>query len=122
MLNAGIDAELEWQWGGGHVLSEVLGDSFRLHVDETADEQSGHTAATRPDAETQSATETSGTNLSAWISLENGTVSFFLADSAACRTVGVLVRPCPGLRTGGFPLFVTRSGLPAAGIRIFCRH
>lgn len=30
MLNFGIDAEIEWQWDGGHVPSEVLGDSFSL--------------------------------------------------------------------------------------------
>ena len=34
MLNSGIDATIEWQWDGGHVPSEVLGDSFSLYVDQ----------------------------------------------------------------------------------------
>lgn len=54
------------------------GDSFSLHVDEMVGEQRGHTAVTRPDAEIQSATETSGTNLSDWIGLDNGTGQLFL--------------------------------------------
>ena len=33
-LNAGVDAEIEWQWDGGHVPSEALGDSFSLYVDQ----------------------------------------------------------------------------------------
>lgn len=32
-LNAGTDAEIEWQWNGGHVPSEILGDSLPLYVD-----------------------------------------------------------------------------------------
>ena len=31
--NAGTDAEIEWQWDGGHVPSEILGDSLPLYVD-----------------------------------------------------------------------------------------
>ena len=33
-LNAGIDANIEWQWDGGHVPSEILGESLSLYVDE----------------------------------------------------------------------------------------
>ncbi|MEJ5171912.1 MAG: hypothetical protein WHU10_13065, partial [Fimbriimonadales bacterium] len=32
-LDAGIDATIEWQWDGGHVPGEVLGNSFALWVD-----------------------------------------------------------------------------------------
>lgn len=92
MLNAGIDAELEWQWDGGHVPSEVLGESFSLYVDEMVGEHGGGTTVTKPAAEPQTtngtATQATGTDLSAWVSLENGTVSFSLADAAAYRTAG----------------------------------
>ena len=33
-LNASVDAEIEWQWDGGHVPSEMLGNSFSLYVDQ----------------------------------------------------------------------------------------
>lgn len=33
-LNSGTDAELEWQWDGGHVPSEIFGESLALYVDE----------------------------------------------------------------------------------------
>ena len=33
-LNSGTDADIAWQWDGGHVPSEILGDSFSLYVDE----------------------------------------------------------------------------------------
>lgn len=92
MLNAGIDAELEWQWDGGHVPSEVLGSSFSLYVDEMVGEHGGGTTVTKPAAEPQTANgtaaEATGTDLSDWVSLENGTVSFSLADAAAYRTAG----------------------------------
>ncbi len=32
-LNAGTAAEVEWQWNGGHVPSEIFGDSLALYVD-----------------------------------------------------------------------------------------
>ena len=32
-LNAGVDSVIEWQWDGGHVPSEILGDSLALYVD-----------------------------------------------------------------------------------------
>ena len=32
-LNAGTDATIEWQWNGGHVPSEIFGDSLALYVD-----------------------------------------------------------------------------------------
>ena len=33
-LSAGTDTVIEWQWNGGHVPSEVFGDSFSLYVDQ----------------------------------------------------------------------------------------
>jgi hypothetical protein len=34
LLNAGVDANIEWQWDGGHVPSEILSESFALYVDQ----------------------------------------------------------------------------------------
>ena len=93
MLNAGIDAELEWQWDGGHVPSEVLGDSFSLYVDQMYGEYvDGAAAITKAAAETQTAngtaTEATGTDLTGWVSYTDGVISFSLADAAAYRTAG----------------------------------
>lgn len=93
MLNSGIDAEIEWQWDGGHVPSEVLGDSFSLYVDQMYGEYvDGATTITKAAAETQTtngtATEATGTDLTGWVSYENGEISFSLADVAAYRTAG----------------------------------
>ena len=33
-LNSGTDAKLEWQWDGGHVPSEIFGESLALYIDE----------------------------------------------------------------------------------------
>ncbi len=92
-LNAGVDAELEWQWDGGHVPSEILGDSFSLSVDQMYGKHAeGALAITKPEVETQTANgnseSASGTDISGWVSLENGEVSFTLADAAAYRTAG----------------------------------
>ena len=92
-LNAGVDAELEWQWNGGHVPSEVLGDSFSLYVDQMYGKYvDGAVSVTKPEAKKQTAngaSETpSGTDISSWVSTENGKVSFSLADVAAYRTAG----------------------------------
>lgn len=93
MLNAGIDATIEWQWDGGHVPSEVLGDSFSLYVDQMYGEYvNGAAAITKAAAESQTvngtATEATGTDLTGWVSYEDGTISFSLADAAAYRTAG----------------------------------
>ena len=92
-LNAGVDADLEWQWNGGHVPSEVLGDSFSLYVDQMYGKYvEGAVSVTKPEAEKQTTngdSETdSGTDISSWVSMENGEVSFSLADIAAYRTAG----------------------------------
>lgn len=93
MLNSGIDATIEWQWDGGHVPSEVLGDSFSLYVDQMYGEYvDGAATITKAAAETQTtngtATEATGTDLTGWVSYENGEISFSLADAAAYRTAG----------------------------------
>lgn len=92
-LNAGVDAELEWQWNGGHVPSEVLGDSFSLYVDQMYGAYvGGAVSITKPEAEKQTVNgdseSASGTDISSWVSMENGEVSFSLADAAAYRTAG----------------------------------
>ena len=93
MLNSGIDAEIEWQWDGGHVPSEVLGDSFSLYVDQMYGEYvDGAATITKAAAEPQTtngtATEATGTDLTSWVSLTDGQVSFSLAEAAAYRTAG----------------------------------
>ncbi len=94
-LNHGTDAVIEWQWDGGHVPSETLGNSLALYVDTMYGEHvSGAVSIARPEAEKQTANGTSesasGTDLSAWVSLsEDGTVSFSLADlMTSYRTKG----------------------------------
>jgi len=92
-LNAGVDAELEWQWNGGHVPSEVLGDSFSLYVDQMYGEYvNGAVSIAKPEAEKQTTNgdseAASGTDISSWVSMENGEVTFSLADAAAYRTAG----------------------------------
>ncbi|MCD7732202.1 MAG: hypothetical protein LUH56_02015 [Oscillospiraceae bacterium] len=93
MLNAGIDCNIEWQWDGGHVPSEILGDSFALYVDEMYGEYVSGVTTEKAEAETQttngSSTTASGTDLSSWVTLnDDGTVSFSLADAVAYRTNG----------------------------------
>jgi len=93
-LDAGIDAVIEWQWDGGHVPSEILGDSLALYVDEMYGKYvEGAVTVTKPAAEKQTANGTSesasGTDLSSWVTLDDeGKVSFTLADAAAYRTKG----------------------------------
>lgn len=93
-LNAGVDAVIEWQWDGGHVPSEILGESLALYVDEMYGKYvEGAVMVTKPAAEKQTANGTgesaSGTDLTSWVTLdENGKVSFSLADAAAYRTKG----------------------------------
>ena len=93
-LNAGVDAVIEWQWDGGHVPSEILGESLALYVDEMYGKYvEGAVTVTKPAAEKQTANGTgesaSGTDLTSWVTLDqNGKVSFSLADAAAYRTKG----------------------------------
>ena len=93
-LSAGIDATIEWQWDGGHVPSEVLGESLALWVDrmfgEYADDAvTVEKAGAIPQAENGDAESSTGTDLSGWVTLsEDGGVSFTLADGMAYRTGG----------------------------------
>lgn len=93
-LNAGTDAEIEWQWDGGHVPSEILGDSLSLYVDMMYGKHvDGAVEVTKAAAAGQSengtAEEADGTDLSSWVTYdsENG-VSFTAAAAAAYRTAG----------------------------------
>jgi hypothetical protein len=93
-LNAGTDATIEWQWDGGHVPSEILGDSLALYVDKMYGKHvEGAAKIKKPAAEKQTkngdATEASGTDLTDWIDLdENGEITFSLTAAAAYRTAG----------------------------------
>ncbi|MCD7954472.1 MAG: hypothetical protein LUG93_01655 [Lachnospiraceae bacterium] len=94
MLNAGVDAEIEWQWNGGHVPSEIFGNSLALYVDQMYGEYvEGAATIEKTAAETQTtngtATEATGTDLTSWVNYEDITnVSFSLADAVAYRTAG----------------------------------
>ena len=92
-LNAGIDATIEWQWDGGHVPSEVLGNSLALWVDRMYGEYVSGVETVKADAEAQTTNGTAesatGTDLSGWVSIDDeGQVSFSLADGMAYRTSG----------------------------------
>ena len=92
-LNSGTDAELEWQWDGGHVPSEIFGESLALYVDEMYGKYvEGAAEVTKATAQTQTengtATEATGTDISSWVSYENGEVNFTLKDAASYRTKG----------------------------------
>ena len=94
-LNAGTDMTLEWQWDGGHVPSEILGDSFALTLDQMyakhvaeAQVKTIEKAPAAPQANGTDAKAT-GDDHSAWVSIdENGKVSFTLADVLAYRNSG----------------------------------
>ena len=92
-LNAGIDATIEWQWDGGHVPSEILGNSLPLWVDMMYGKYVSGVETVKPAAETQTTNGTAeavtGTDLSGWVTVdEEGIVSFTLADGMAYRTKG----------------------------------
>ena len=93
-LNAGTDAEIEWQWNGGHVPSEIFGDSLALYVDTMYGEYvDGAVKITKAAASGQSSngdgTEPSGTDLSNWVSYDSASgVGMTLAGAASYRTSG----------------------------------
>ena len=98
-LAAGTDAIVEWQYNGGHVPSEIFGDSFALWVDMMYAEhvegaQPVEKAAAEPQTVNGSAEEANGTVLD-WVTYENGTVSVELEDFAAYRTAGAM-KATPG--------------------------
>ena len=78
-LGAGVDAQLEWQWNGGHVPTEVLGESFSLYVDQMYGKHvEGTVSITKPLPEKQTANGSSeaasNATISSWVSMENGKV------------------------------------------------
>jgi len=95
MLNAGIDAELEWQWDGGHVPSEIFGESLSLYVDQMYGEyvEGAVTGIEKEEATAQTengdATEATGTDISSWVDYSDiSDVSVTLADAVSYRTEG----------------------------------
>lgn len=100
-LNAGTDAEIEWQWNGGHVPSEIFGDSLALYVDTMYGEYvDGAVKITKAAASGQTSngngTEPTGTDLSGWISYDSTSgVGMTLAGAAAYRTSGA-AKAMPG--------------------------
>ena len=92
-LNAGVDSTIEWQWDGGHVPSEILGDSLALYVDTMYGKYvDGAVEITKAEATKQTengdSTEASGTDITSWVNYKDGKVSFSLADAASYRTAG----------------------------------
>lgn len=93
-LNAGTDAQIEWQWDGGHVPSEIFGDSLTLYVDMMYGKYVDSAVnITKASASTQTtngtATEMSSTDISSWVNYneaDGATVS--LSGIAAYRTSG----------------------------------
>lgn len=100
-LNSGTDAEIEWQWNGGHVPSEIFGDSLALYVDTMYGEYvDGAVKITKAAASGQTTngdgTEPSGTDLSAWVSYDSTSgVGMTLAGATAYRTSGA-AKAMPG--------------------------
>ena len=90
-LNAGTDADIEWQWNGGHVPSEILGSSFAYYVDKMYGEYVSGVEAVKEEAAPLTANgdaeEPTGDDLTAWVDYEDiNNVSFSLADAAKYRT------------------------------------
>lgn len=92
-LNSGTDAELEWQWDGGHVPSEIFGESLALYIDEMYGKYvEGVAEITKAAAQSQTkngtASEAAGADISSWVSYLNGQVNFALEDAVSYRTRG----------------------------------
>ena len=100
-LNAGTDAVIEWQWNGGHVPSEIFGNSLALWVDTMYGKHvEGANEITKPEAQVQTANGTAesadGDDLTSWVNAEDlSNVSFSLKDAAAYRTDGA-AKAIPG--------------------------
>ena len=114
---AGVDSHLEWQWDGGHVPSEALGDSFALWVDTMYGEHvDGAKQITKAAASAQTANGTAesatGSDLSGWVKYDDiANVTFSLADAAAYRTAGASKAiPCFDVTDYGQEDYVFGSG------------
>ena len=91
-LNAGVDTVIEWQWDGGHVPSEVLGNSLSLYVDMMYGKHVSGVETVKPDAQQTAAgtaTEPTGTDLSTWVNGDEVShVDFTLSQILAYRNSG----------------------------------
>lgn len=90
--DAGVDTVIEWQWDGGHVPSEILGDSLPLYLDKMYGAYVSGVKTEKAPAQKQTengaATEMSGKALSDWVTLEDGRVSFPLEAVLKYRNSG----------------------------------
>ena len=125
-LNAGTDAEIEWQWDGGHVPSEILGDSLPLYVDTMYGKYvDGAVDVEKTKASAQTANgeadEATGTDISGWVSYDEGKVSFSLADAASYRTAGA-AKSIPGFDVMDYGQEDYVFGSSAADARHWDRH
>ncbi len=126
-LNAGTDAEIEWQWNGGHVPSEIFGDSLALYVDMmygTYVDGAKEITKAAPSGQKANGTETeaTGTDLSGWVTYdsEKGAV-FSLADAAAYRTAGAS-KAIPGFDVMDYGQEDYVFGSSTADARHWSRH
>lgn len=91
-LNADVDSVIEWQWDGGHVPSEIFGNSLSLYVDTMYGKHVSGVETVKPEAAqtvSGTASESTGTDLSAWVDDSDVTaVDFTLADILAYRNSG----------------------------------
>lgn len=94
-LNAGVDADIEWQWNGGHVPSEIFGESLALYVDQMYGKyvDGAVTGIKKAAAAAQTtngdATEATGTDITSWVNSDDlSNVSVTLAAAAAYRVAG----------------------------------
>ena len=99
-LSAGTDCEIEWQWNGGHVPSEIFGDSLSLYVDMMYGKYvDGAVQIEKTEATSQTAngtaTEATGTDLTEWVSYDEDGVTMSLSGVAAYRTSGA-AKAIPG--------------------------
>ena len=100
-LAAGTDAVIEWQYNGGHVPSEILGNSFALWVDEMYAKhvdgaQPVEKAAAAHQTVNGDAEEMNGTDLTGWVSIDaDGNISVTTRGAAAYRTANAM-KAIPG--------------------------
>ncbi len=93
-INSGVDADLQWQWDGGHVPSEIFGESFSLYLDKMYGKYiSGANECSKKPAESQTVNGTAekpdGTDIGSWVDYSNPeSVKFSLSDAASYRTDG----------------------------------
>ncbi len=125
-LNAGTDASIEWQWDGGHVPSEIFGESLSLTIDTMYGQYvDGAEEITKAKSETQTengtAEEATGTDLSDWVTVSNDEVSFSLADAVAYRTNGAS-KAMPGFDVVDYGQETYEFGSPTQDARHFDRY